>query len=39
MRDTKKKESGEKVLRLTDEMLEIDMRGIKQVLSVGHCNI
>ena len=39
MRGTKKKESGEKVLRLTDEMLEIDMRGIKQVLSAGHCNI
>ena len=38
MRGTKKKESGEKVLRLTDEMLEIDMRGIKQVLSAGHCN-
>ena len=38
MRGAKKKESGE-VLRLTDEMLEIDMRGIKQVLSVGHCNI
>ncbi|XP_058962099.2 RNA 3'-terminal phosphate cyclase-like [Pocillopora verrucosa] len=30
MRGAKKKESGEKVLRLTDEMLEIDMRGIKQ---------
>ena len=39
MRGTKKKESGEKVLRLTDEMLEIDMRGIKQVLNAGHCNI
>ena len=34
MRGSKKKESGEKVLRLTDEMLEIDMRGIKQVLIV-----
>ena len=31
MRSTKKKESGEKVLRLTDEMLEIDMQGVKQV--------
>ena len=39
MRGARKKESGEKVLRLTDEMLEIDMRGIKQVLSAGHCNI
>ena len=39
MRGTKKKESGEKVLRLTDEMLEIDMRGIKQVLIAGHYNI
>ena len=39
MRGSKKKESGEKVLRLTDEMLEIDMRGIKQVLSAGHGNI
>ena len=36
MRGAKKKESGEKVLRLTDEMLEIDMRGIKQVLIAGH---
>ena len=39
MRGTRKKESGEKVLRLTDEMLEIDMRGIKQVLIAGHYNI
>ena len=39
MRGAKKKESGEKVLQLTDEMLEIDMRGIKQVLSAGHCYI
>ena len=39
MRGAKKKESVEKVLRLTDEMLEIDMQGIKQVLSLGHCNI
>ena len=31
MRSTKKEESGEKVLRLTDEMLEIDMQGVKQV--------
>ena len=29
LRSTRKKETGEKVLRLTDEMLEIDMRGIK----------
>lgn len=30
MRSTKKKETGEKVLRLTDEMLEIDMNGIRE---------
>ena len=31
LRSTKKKAPGEKVLRLTDEMLEIDMTGIKEV--------
>ena len=30
-RSTRKKETGEKMLRLTDEMLEIDLRGIKEV--------
>ncbi|KAJ7386429.1 hypothetical protein OS493_008557 [Desmophyllum pertusum] len=30
MRSTRKKEGTEKVLRLTDEMLEIDMKGIRQ---------
>ncbi|KAL9951230.1 hypothetical protein ACROYT_G043855 [Oculina patagonica] len=30
MRSTKKSKVGEKVLRLTDEMLEIDMKGIRQ---------
>ena len=29
LRSTKKKETSEKVLRLTDEMLEIDMSGIQ----------
>ena len=32
MRSTKKKQNEEKVLRLTDEMQEIDMKGIRQVL-------
>ena len=32
MRSTKKKQTEEKVLQLTDEMLEIDMKGIRQVL-------
>ena len=31
MRSVKKKEAGEKMLRLTDEMLEIDMNGTRQV--------
>ena len=31
LRSTRKKEAGEKMLRLTDEMLEIDLRGIKEV--------
>ena len=31
LRSTRKKETGEKMLRLTDEMLEIDLRGIKEV--------
>ena len=31
MRSTKKQATGEKVLRLTDEMLEIDMNGIREV--------
>ena len=31
LRCTRKKETGEKMLRLTDEMLEIDLRGIKEV--------
>ena len=31
MRSTKTKAPGEKVLRLTDEMLEIDMTGMKEV--------
>jgi len=30
LRSTRKKETGEKMLRLTDEMLEIDLRGIKE---------
>ncbi|XP_015748584.1 PREDICTED: uncharacterized protein LOC107328356 [Acropora digitifera] len=30
LRSTRKKEAGEKMLRLTDEMLEIDLRGIKE---------
>lgn len=30
MRSTKKKETGEKVLRLTDEMLEFDLTGIRE---------
>ena len=34
MRSTKKKKTEEKVLRLTDEMMEIDMKGIRQVLYV-----
>ena len=34
MRSTKKKQTEEKVLRLTDEMMEIDMKGIRQVLYV-----
>ena len=34
MRSTKKKETGEKILRLTDEMLEIDMNGIREVTSL-----
>ena len=34
MRSTKVKQTEEKVLRLTDEMLEIDMKGIRQVLYV-----
>ena len=37
MRSTKKKQTEEKVLRLTDEMLEIDMKGIRQVLYVHYC--
>ena len=36
MRSTKKKQTEEKVLRLTDEMLEIDMKGIGQVLCVNY---
>ena len=31
MRSVKKKEAGEKMLRLTDEMLEIDMNGTREV--------
>ena len=31
LRSTRKKETGDKMLRLTDEMLEIDLRGIKEV--------
>ena len=31
MRSVKKKEAGEKMLRLTDEMLEIDMNGAREV--------
>ena len=31
MRSVKKKEAGEKMLQLTDEMLEIDMNGIREV--------
>ena len=31
LRSMKKKETGDKVLRLTDEMLEIDMTGVKEV--------
>ena len=31
MRSVKKKEPGEKMLRLTDEMLEIDMNGTREV--------
>ena len=37
MRSAKKKQTEEKVLRLTDEMLEIDMKGIRQVLYVYFC--
>ena len=32
MRSVKKKEAGEKILRLTDEMLEIDMNGTREVI-------
>ena len=32
MRSVKKKEAGEKMLRLTDEMLEIDMNGTREVI-------
>ena len=32
MRSTNVKQTEKKVLRLTDEMLEIDMKGIRQVL-------
>ena len=31
MRSVKKKDAGEKMLRLTDEMLEIDMNGTREV--------
>ena len=31
MRSVKKKEAGEKMLRLTDETLEIDMNGTREV--------
>jgi len=34
MRSTKVKQTEKKILRLTDEMLEIDMKGIRQVLYV-----
>ena len=34
LRSTKKKETSEKVLRLTDEMLEIDMSGIQEVINM-----
>ena len=39
MRSAKKNKAGEKVLRLTDEMLEIDMKGIRQVLYKYGCFI
>ena len=32
MRSLKKKEAGEKILRLTDEMFEIDMNGTREVI-------
>ena len=32
MMSVKKKEAGEKLLRLTDEMLEIDMNGTREVI-------
>jgi len=39
LRSTKRKAAGEKVLRLTDEMLEIDMSGIREVTCCWCCKL